>query len=385
MKLKISLKKYWEENIILTVIILGFIELQTEAIHNILKWPMIAMGIILFIGCYLFHRINQKISVFIVAACILAVIEVVFSEGILATQYIWDLGICMPVALSFYYARHLSLKKWVLLYVVVSVYLLLRLFSSPDFYSIFYSHSRNYISVFEIFLMFMVAIVSRKNQREIPGWIYYFTAVICVIAVGRGGILAAFLLVGFHIFQNIEATKKNNNKKVKILATLFLFFIIFLVMVFFQDIIIQKFFPRFAGSGMSGDDSDIAVNKRLWMWGAYIIACTDSIKDFFLGSNPFPILLTYHYRVDFNIHNSYLMTHIFYGILGELAVMLCTLRFLKQLLKEKSEVAIILISFLFRAITDHCFPGKLSAIVIWFVIFYALDKPKNMIKGSVHE
>lgn len=387
MRMKLSLKKTWEENICLLIIALSFVELQTEAIHDILKWPLMGLGIIVLVGCYLFHKVNRRISALIVLMIFLAIAEVAFSEGILATQYIWDLGICMPVSLAMYYAKRVNLEKWIALYILVTMYLLFRLVTSPDHYTIFYSHSRNYISVFEIFLMFMATVAAYKNKRELPGWMYYSTAIVCVLSIGRGGILAGFVLLGFHILQNISK-EKNSKKTIKIAIILVVAALVVVAFFIFGDAIIQRFFPRFTGSGVSGDSSDIAVSKRLLMWSGYINECFQSTKEFLLGADPYPIVLRFHYRIDFNLHNSFLMTHVFYGIIGLMGIILYSIRFIRQFIKVKSEMAVIFISFLVRALTDHCFPGKLSAIILWYSIFYVVDnlrKKQRRLKVKTNE
>ncbi len=389
MRLKISFRKHWEENISLLIIILGFIELQTEAIHDVLKWPMIGLGIVALMGCYLFHRVDKRISIVIFGGIFLSVIELVFSEGILATQYIWDIGICIPAALCIYYAKHVSLWKWIFLYIAVTIYLVLRLITSPDHYSIFYSHSRNYISVFEIFLLFTYAIISYKARAKLPKWMYYSTVITCVIAIGRGGILAGLLLYVFYILYGIWREKQKGNKQAKLILLLIGVVLGFLIFIMFQDDIIQKFFPRFAKSGEAADSSVIAVNKRLLMWKSYVQSCLHSLKQFFLGTDPHPIVLKIHYRNDFNLHNSYMMTHVFYGIFGLAFLIVCFFSFSKRMLRENGEeVFIIFLSFIVRAFTDHCFPGKLSAIVIWVAIFYgvtACRKSKRRMKNQNYE
>ena len=377
MKIIINPKKYFEENICILIISLGFFDLISEEIHEVIKYPMILFGILLFIWCCLHYEIGLKTHMFVLITILITVIEILFSEGILFTQYLWDLGICMPVALALCYCKNFNFKKWLILYVMVTIFLLYRLFTSPDYYSILYSHSRNYISVFEIFLVFLVGIVAYKKNTVLPSWIYYCTAIVCVISVGRGGILAGFILLCFHIVQNIISTNKYNNKVSKIIILVVALNLGLIIMLFFNDVIIQKIFPRFSGIGTSGDSSTIAVNKRLWMWGSYIEACMSSIKDFILGSNPYPIVLKIHYRNDFNLHNSFFMMHVFYGVFGLVFVIIKSLEFIKYLAKEKSELVFIFVTFLFRAVTDYCFPGKLSAIIIWFAIFYTMANVKK--------
>lgn len=389
MRLTISFRKHWEENISLLIIILGFIELQTEAIHDVLKWPMIGLGIVALIGCYLFHKVDKKISIVILGAVLLSVIELAFSEGILATQYIWDIGICIPVALCVYYAEHVCAKKWIILYVVVTIYLVLCLMASPDHYTLFYSHSRNYISVFEIFLLLISAIISYKARSKLPNWMYYSTVITCVIAIGRGGILAGLLLYALHILYGILKEKQKGNKYTKLILLLIGVVVGFIIFIMFQDVIIQKFFPRFAKTGAAADSSDIAVNKRLLMWKTYVQSCLHSLKLFFLGTDPHPIVLKIHYRNDFNLHNSFVMTHVFYGICGLVFVIACFFSFSKRMLRENGEeVFIIFLSFIARTLTDHCFPGKLSAIVMWVAIFYGVTnckKSKRRLRNKNYE
>lgn len=381
MKLKISVKKSWEENISLFIIILGFIELLSEKIHEILKWPMLFLGILSLFVCILFHKIGKRNCCIIIAVILLAAVEIVFSEGIYMTQYIWDIGICLPVALCIYSAKNVNLKKWITLYSAITLLLIIRLITSPDNYTIFYNHSRNYISVFEIFLLFLTAIIANKTKTELPNWMYYTTAIVCVIAIGRGGVIAGLLILALYILYKVHTEKKSENKGVKMLILLVVFILVCILFVFFQDYIIQKYFPRFGKTGIESVSSDRAVSKRILMWGMYINLCLESLKMFFLGANPYPIMLRVNYIADFNLHNSYLMIHVFYGVIGITAALIYLIKFIRNFYNEnKVEIVIILIGFLVRSFSDYCFPGCLSGIVMWIVIFYGSNSRKKSVK-----
>ena len=371
MKICFNIRESWEENIGLTIIILAFIEMHNESIHDIIKYPMAVLGVLLLICCYLYHKPKNTIAFVIFLTIVLDVYSISFNGWILSAQYIYDLVVCIPVALAMNFAKNVNQKKWILLYIIASIDLIYLLLNSPNYYSIFYSHSRNYISVFLLFFMFMTAVVSQKNNRNLPEWMYYTTVIICVISVGRGGILSSFVLLGLFLSRKFLGEK--NSKKIKLLLIIF---IVFIFIFFYQEYILKTFFSRFIGSG-GEESSTIAVTKRLLMWNGYIAQCVDSLYCFFLGSDPYPIVMEYHHVVDFNLHNSYFMVHVFYGLLGLGGFLFFSLRFTVNLIKEKSELSIIFISFLVRAFTDHVFPGKLCSIVIWFAVFYVLLGKKH--------
>lgn len=378
--IKISPFAHWEENLSLIIISLGFLELMTEKTHDILKWPMIGLGIVALVLCFLFHAVNSKIKWLIVSVVVLTILEILFSEGLFSTQYIWDIGICMPVGLCIYHAKKVNIKKWITLYIVVTLYLLMRLVTSPNHYNIFYSHSRNYISIFEIFLLFLTAVIANKSNDKLPEWMYYVTVIVCILAIGRGGILAGFLIFFLHLFHTIHAERDLNNKSAKILLLIIVFGFAVLCFALYKDDIIQRFFPRFSSDSIYSDASEAAASKRLLMWKAYIDACVHSLKLFVLGADPNPIVLKYRYVIDFNLHNSFIMTHVFYGIVGVVAVIKYSVRFINGFCNErKTDTVIIFLGLLFRSLFDHCFPGKLSAIAIWIVIFYGINRRGRLV------
>jgi len=381
MKYKISLKKNCEGNLSFIIVVLGFIDLLSEQIHDILKWVMMALGLVLLVRLYLRHKISTKSTMVILAAAIIVMIELLLSEGILATQYIWDLSICMPTALGIVYSQQVRGQKWMILYLISTVFLVFRMITVPDHYTILYSHSRNYISVFQLFLLFLMAIIAYKNETRLPNWVYYFSAIVCVVAVGRGGILASFLILGLHIIEDLREEKRYNKKVSKLVILLVCVAVLFVIFALFHECLIEKLFPRFSNSGILADSADIARNKRILMWGTYINQCLHSLKLFLLGTDTSPIVLQIHYKVDFNIHNSYLMTHAFYGIAGFIIVIVYSIKFVKMLIKSQgTEIVIIFIGYMFRAIFDHCFPGKLSAIVIWMVVFYGSNNGASLLQ-----
>lgn len=380
MKLKISIKKYWEENIALIIIALGFIELLSEGIHEILKWPMVICGILSLFACLMFHKKERKKIYIIIIAITLAAIEIVFSEGILATQYIWDIGICLPVAFCVYCAKNINLKKWIMLYSVATIFLIICFVTSPDSYQIFYNRSRNYISVFEIFLLFMASIIADKTNNKLPDWMIYTTVIVCIMAVGRGGIIASLLILVLHVLYKVHTEKYYTKKITKIVVLLIGIVSVVILFTIFQDYIIEKFFPRFGHTGIESRSSTRAVSKRLLMWSMYIDTCFHSLKMILLGANPYPITFRVNDILDFNLHNSYLMLHTFYGIIGIIVMLVYTIKFIRNFWNAKNgEIVIIFIGFLVRAFSDHCFPGCLSGIVMWIAIFYGSNYKKRHI------
>lgn len=386
MKVNIALKQYWEENISLLLIILGFVDILSEEVHEVIKWPLAFLGVMALFLCLLLHQDGRRKIHLIFAVTIIVLIEKVFSDGIFITQYIWDLGICLSVACCIYCAKKVTVEKWLLLYTLVAVFLFYGFITSLDSYMIFYRYSRNYISVFLIALLFFVSIISDKAHAVLPNWIIYTTVGLSVMAIGRGGIIASLVILAMHIFNKVK--NKDYSSRKNQLEAFYLFFgfiILAIVLLVYHDSLINTFFPRFGDAGKA-NNSDYAYLARLMMWKEYINVCLQSSTSFVLGANPYPITGKYLILPDFNLHNSYLILHAFYGIFGVVGFLCYTIKYIKLNIKNKQvETVIVLIGFLVRSLTDHCFPGCLTGIIMWIVIFYGSDKVQLLQQGVYNE
>lgn len=375
---KIPLKKHWEENVCLLIIILCFIELLSKRLHDILKWPMAFLGIFLLFGCMFQHKAARKKATVILGAFLLSGLELVFSEGILFTQYMWDLCICMPVALGIYCTKHVNPRKWIVLYCVVSAYLLIRLYLAPDRYTVFYSHSRNYISVFLIIMMFLNALIADKAGKRLPGWMIYVSVITSILSIGRGGIVACMFIAGLYLLYQVHKTNYSDNKKVKILCLMILTLVLVIAFIAFGEEIIEKIFPRFGKASAAANSSSNAVIARFRMWELYVQGCFHSANSFIWGMDPARPIYEVRKVIDFNLHNSYLQLHTFYGIIGFFFAMFCAMRFLYRYYRMgKMEIVILFLGYLLRCLTDQCFPGVLSGIGLWAAIFFSRQRKQR--------
>lgn len=228
--------------------------------------------------------------------------------------------------------------------------------------------SENNISAYIIFFV-LLGYLSEKKENKAMRYIPAFLVLAISLWTGsRAGILSTIVLIGCIFLYNLLVIKKGK------LGTLFK--ICFLIIAGIWAL--NHFFGDYMVSFFAKMDRYGNTSVRTEIWSEYINGMFDSLGNFLFGVNmlegKYPLLQYY----DCNTHNSFLMFHAKYGIIG---VLIGCIFMFKSIWKAKSNKNTILIIVALvasvRMFFDWiAFPG-LYDVIFWLLTLYAIDK-KNV-------
>ncbi|QWB95439.1 hypothetical protein KHQ89_05660 [Mycoplasmatota bacterium] len=246
-----------------------------------------------------------------------------------------------------------------------------------SFDSIFVNASRNYVSVYLLFFIFMYYVSNYKENtiNILPSVLFFLLS---VFAIGRTGILVSRVLVLLTLMWNTR-----NSTYFKKLINLIIIIIIVIIIVFIQSDFYKVVFSRFF------ETSNLTLGGRLTIWKEFYEKLFDSILNFLLGPKLDQIPLAVYF--DFNLHNSFLNLYSRYGFIIFVIVLMLMVNSLLSMLKRK-EILLLIISLIFimRASTDLLFSYYYGDVLMYFLVLYSLNKTNkytsnsNLIKGKIY-
>lgn len=233
--------------------------------------------------------------------------------------------------------------------------------------------SLNYVSVILILSMFPYYQTFKDNTERpsiIPALV---SAGVCLICSGRGGIIMAFILLFGMSFNSVFVYKSRN----KLLLLVYLLPIIALVYVFLYTSYFDEYLYRFTME--DGGFQDMA---RLNIGEEYKSVISKSSEYFFMG---YPIAespVFKHYLL--NLHNSYLMTHSYMGLLGLVLLAWYSIKaFLLLIHQKRYDMITLMIAFYVRSFTDWIYPLQMGSVVIYYFILMVIFNNKYNKKNNL--
>ena len=244
--------------------------------------------------------------------------------------------------------------------------------------SVYVESSNNYISVHLLapaVLYYSLLNIRGKKIPLIPGIVIW---VLSLVAGGRGGLLAATILLGgiiLHRYLEDEATRRER-------VLLGCLLVVILVPLLF--LLLQVFASRFNGLYVVTRFLDKGLNGggRLACWAEYIEKSMMSVTRFLFGTELYEVGWVVHY--DGNLHNSYLFVHAFLGIFGFLFLMGMLIRAIVVGIRRKMWVYVFsLLAFMFRGLTDHVFGvNRLTVVILALILIPDVLKAKERMSKS---
>lgn len=227
--------------------------------------------------------------------------------------------------------------------------------------------SANVINAIVLFAYF-IYFVSLINQTDKPGLNVIPPFIFLLISIwssSRSGVVvAAFIFSG--IFLLNTTTKKRRNRIIGFVSIV----AILGFMVAYWDTIISAI-----GEDMTAKAERYGTGSiRTAIWREYIDVAFSNIGDLFLGvthDDPFKTPLLSYWSG--NTHNSFLMLHSKYGLLGFLLVIIPLFRRIFENYKHKQHYELfILFAVIIRAFFDWiAFPGIHDIVFFWFIFKYS--------------
>ncbi len=240
-------------------------------------------------------------------------------------------------------------------------FILAKYITVGDMNAIFSDSSRNYVSIMLMFSLTLYYLKAKGRIKILPA---LMTFILCVIAIGRGGIISSGILLVSIILIKLYKERKRP-------FFLFVVFLLLLIILIYMLIItnsdifsMSNMFDGFAERGMSD-------NGRLSIWIAYLLKCKESSMYILCGAplSTIPEIV----RFEGNIHNSVLCIHAYNGVLFLALIILLIVYSFCRAIKEKNFLYVVcFISFIVRGLTDSVFWGGSlgTPVFMTFLCFY---------------
>ncbi|MCK9225659.1 MAG: oligosaccharide repeat unit polymerase [Candidatus Muirbacterium halophilum] len=242
-------------------------------------------------------------------------------------------------------------------------------------YLVFHSLSRNYHSIFMIYASILYYICFIKKRETLPLYPAAITFLISLWSVGRGGIISSSFLL-FSIFTSyLLSNIKNRRKRIYTLVNLSIIYGIFVLFIYyFTRVNVVQMIDRLLTRGLT----DFA---REDIMAEYVKLVFDDIRNLVLGV---PKMQNYFFaRFQFNLHNSFLNLHSYYGIFGVLFFIFLNVNAIRYYWEISTINVFILITVYMRIFTDNAaFYGLLDPVII-FLLFYPFSIKNIKSKNSI--
>lgn len=218
----------------------------------------------------------------------------------------------------------------------------------------------NAVSAFFVILLFIYLLARNKCKMKWP--LYWPSLLLFVVSAWtstRSGILCAFL---FLVGSLVLYVKDGGSVKIFIVPVL----VVVATLMFYRYGEISEMLLRKIDNGFLH-------SSRTEIWKEYISAVFDSIGNFILGPSieNERYALMHHYRG--NVHNSFLMLHSKFGIVGFIFMLMLLLKATLQTWLFNKYLLLLLFLALLRSMFDWVsFPGMFD-VVYFFYALYGLD------------
>lgn len=273
-----------------------------------------------------------------------------------------------PVSIFFAKRNKLNKKMWLAVSLIVAALVEVYWLRSPDKYILFSGMSRNYISLFLIFALFIITLVYEQEEKDIPIIIPFLYLALCIYGIGRAGIISGVLYVFFIVLYRTFKNPRKKYRNIKIMI-LFLFSAALIVLaVMCEQQIANVLNARFISGVYVASN-----NGRMRIYMTYLREITSSLKNFIFGTKPINIAQTLNFEIGDNLHSSYLQLHSALGIVGLVAFFVFILKGLKLLNKQKRFQLFCLVAvYLIRIASDFAICGFITDIIGLYLIFYPI-------------
>ena len=268
------------------------------------------------------------------------------------------------IALFMYY-YNISQKVSIILFLILSM-LLIKYYIAYGNFTYIFSISRNYVSVF-LLCFFTILCVFCSERRKTLNIFALMVLLFSCMAGGRGGILASVILNLF-CFGITMRYDTGYDKVYYILGSL-LAGILLMFVLQFRDWTetVHFFIGKFAYTGF-GVDSD-----RISLYTPYIQEC-GTFENLLFGTNIKSIL-------DTHLHNTYLMAHARFGIIGLcIFIVLFTRAVIYSWKTGNKMLAALILTIMVRIFTDSVFTITSFDSIFFYILFLGLNSYTRGIK-----
>lgn len=223
---------------------------------------------------------------------------------------------------------------------------------------LFADSSRNYHSVYMLFMTSILYISYIQNNKKLPITPAFISFIICLWSLGRSGIITSLIILLLVIFYNIFTAKLYNKVFSTVIISISIILILSIIYLF-QFNIIDNYLWGFTEKGITDKSRGTIIEEYIYLLG-------QNFHNIFYGV-PIEGNLTF-YRYGYNLHNSFLRLHALFGLPGFVIILFAIIRSGYHLLKKNKFLFVVFISILLRISTDQAaFFGLMDIILVYFL------------------
>lgn len=317
-------------------------------------------------------KISKNLSIILLSGVLLYICSVFNGQDAKINEYLISILFYLPLANILISQEYDIRRIFKFSTILLSVLVILFLFDR-NFYEILVETSRNSLSFYGVMLTCPIIFnyyknnVDKTNDDITINNVFIMSVLVFIISVfsiGRGGILASsFFLVGTCIILLTRRRGKSTWEKIKKVLIIILMSSVIVGLVVSPDYY-NLLFSRF----VERQSIDILNEPRMIMINQYMQSL-NYFEQIVFGFDRNLCSMIYAYGG--NPHNSFILVHSNYGLIGLLFVILLFLRGIFNGLKRgKYLFSILLITIIIRSFADSFF-GNGFADVIIYALFLA--------------
>lgn len=361
-------KKITIENLseIIVAICIGCVFLSDVFSYNRQVFVAVSyiISFLIFIyDCQCLHMLKRRLIIFNLALLIIALFNMAFIGNVTIPFIFKFFLVDQSIALFFIGSKKLSKSIWYTLGIIIYVVVWYCMINSIDGYQLFSETSRNYASIYSLFVLFFIGVLHYKDNTEIPSLFIFHNLLLSIYCVGRGGIVSAAILLFLFYIMRIKS-KEKFTKKIKIIGVLLIISAIVIYYMYSKgllEVVWEKYLWRFHDNRAIGSNLE-----RMAMIKMYVNKTLENIFYLLFGTDVSDLSLIINQNG--NIHNSYLMLHKAFGLLGSAILLFEDSVCIKNIWsKRKYEFVSIILAIMFRSFFDSCFPYHLFNVPFMFL------------------
>lgn len=261
-----------------------------------------------------------------------------------------------PLFILFYRENYIGPKIHLFLIITFLTFVGIQLLRGVGFNGMMFGRSRNMVAFYFFQYIVLYTIEQFRYKRRVDVWPAIIALIISMLAIGRSNIIVCALFLFVIMIYKVIVLKPN-------LRFNYLFLLISLpiiILTFFGNklyLFFNSSLQRFSSEGLDSGPRDL-------IFSVYLDKMTSSFENFIVG---FPLDHEAFELFDFNLHNSFLSMHYFFGAFGLIIIYII----LKKTIFTKGDLffKIILLLLFLRGYTDQIFFINFNDITIFYLIF----------------
>lgn len=335
---------------------------------------MIGTGVVGYLGSLGFIKRNNAVILLLYTILVSGVTGRLYNGNISLGNYIATI-MYLGIAIILLTGK-LNPKFTRIYFYGLSAFFVYNILIEKGAHKVLYHVSRNYISVLMLAALALIYISDHKTSNHkvnkkvsvLPAFVFF---IISVWAVGRGGILTSGFILAFIILFRINDIKNKDYRD--IIISSFIVIIVVGGVIFLSTGIPARYLSQFLIKGLE--------TPRTIMYADYFSKTMDTPLNLIFGT---PISsITEIVIKDRNLHNSFIQSHAYFGIVFFLMIITMILRALVYYYKEGNKVyLILLLGLVLRGFLDRLFFSGYMEPILYYLILYPYVKVDKLNKGK---